>query len=301
MTSPLFYPLDPYQLATTYCLLFAFFGLIYWLYSQSHSPFPQTPYSKTRYSFTLTYLKLRDYPLPYPFDNVSSLLSFAIYISMNIIFVYTPIDNEIYFTRFGYMALANITFLPFFSARNSIVSLFLGISIEKALQYHKWISYLALILATTHGSLFVNEWVQWKFMQEQLSQRPFVVYGLCAWCSLVSLIITSLPFIRRYAYEVFHRAHLIFIILFYVFVNLHTPEAFNFTIAGIVSILVDRSLRLILTWGEILVKDVEEMKGGLTKMTFQKVKGFNYQPGQVLFLFLFLFFLFFSKEILYFE
>jgi hypothetical protein len=109
-------------------------------------------------------------------------------------------------------------------------------------------------------------------------------FGFIAWGSLVLMACTSLPYIRRYWFEVFKYSHYLFIV-FFVFAFLHTPEQFlPYVCVVIVMYGVDKALRCI--WG-LLPKytiGVDVRHKGIVKVAFPKNKIHQklglYRPGQ---------------------
>jgi hypothetical protein len=106
--------------------------------------------------------------------------------------------------------------------------------------------------------------------------------GFIAWIMLVFIVIMSLPFIRRRAFEVFMTTHFAFV-AFFVFVYLHTPlQSWPYIAAAAVLYGIDKALRVV--WGLFPRRATVEICEDMLRIRFAKdciAKATGlYRPGQ---------------------
>ena len=126
----------------------------------------------------------------------------------------------------GSLALANAFLVSLPATRNSVILLFLGVSYEQTIVFHRWLGYLVLCLTTVHAAL---TWWLWTsgtpridIITETFSVTQYT-YGFAAWLVVIVMAITALSYFRRNHFNFFYRVHHIFI-AFYVLVAFHSPS-----------------------------------------------------------------------------
>jgi ferric-chelate reductase len=117
----------------------------------------------------------------------------------------------------------------------SVVTFLTGISTERLIKYHRWFSYLLLIPFTLHGHAYkalLTEWVD-----------PFRGSGNVAYCMYLAILLTSLPVVRRYLFEVFYYSHVVLFSLLAVTTVRHAPQMLVFAGLGTALCLLDVYIR----------------------------------------------------------
>lgn len=171
--------------------------------------------------------------------------------------------------------------------RNSMVTFLLGMPVDRTLFYHKLSGRVALLGTVTHVSaFFLDPKFQKgsKFRIETMVQGQVNLSGTIMMYLVVVIILSSLPFVRRKAFEVFYYAHIVAVAGLTVGAFFHTGV--------LVPILVA------LTWGvDVFLRSIvmarsryprkatiHRLSDTVIELSFPKVKGFDYNPGQYMYL-----------------
>ncbi len=170
---------------------------------------------------------------------------------------------------------------------NSLLTLLLGIPFERAMKYHKVSGYLAFINGIFHTI------VAYITHKSDIDNRAEVKMVKFAWdgqvntsgtlllITIIFMIITASPYIRRKAFEVFYYFHILFSIAMMGFAFYHSG-------------MLVPLLASILWGGDILMRIVYmahvrypskatiiTLTDTVVEIRFSKVEGFDYNPGQV--------------------
>eukprot|EP01064_Diplonema_japonicum_P011304 TRINITY_DN185_c4_g1_i1.p1 TRINITY_DN185_c4_g1~~TRINITY_DN185_c4_g1_i1.p1 ORF type:complete len:259 (+),score=45.91 TRINITY_DN185_c4_g1_i1:218-994(+) len=173
--------------------------------------------------------------------------------------------------------LAEIPLMAAFAtaARNSPLSFLFGIPFERRIAYHKRAAIMANNSAILHGVIaFVSR------DATRSDHHARLVTGLCAGVCSVMLILSSLPPIRRRAYDLFLSAQWVFFTLYLVFLVLHHAKGIFISIA---LFLIDITIRKVYT------SMFQPKEGTLThiigtNIVEVSVEGVRYRAGQYVFL-----------------
>lgn len=100
----------------------------------------------------------------------------------------------------GFLALAQLPAIFLFATKNSILSLLLGKGYEKLNFLHRWAGRFLFLSATIHGSLWINN--------DRMAGTPIIgsqkeTLGIAAYGTLGIIVLSSLPVIRKIAYQAF--------------------------------------------------------------------------------------------------
>lgn len=132
--------------------------------------------------------------------------------------------------------------------------------------------------------LFITD-AQWADtgLSNQMLQQDKYIKGFVAWCASLSMVVTSLPWVRRQHYNVFRYAHFAYV-LFFVFAYLHTPAHFlPYLATGVALYAADKLLRAVAGLRPHYTTSLECHDGlvrlGLPKRAFARFFGL-YRPGQ---------------------
>ncbi|GMH35989.1 hypothetical protein BSKO_03857 [Bryopsis sp. KO-2023] len=147
----------------------------------------------------------------------------------------------------GVCAFTNFAWVVFPVARHSPIFDALGLSFEKRIRYHRWLSIFALSMITVHGFLYWlmwalrGQWLEkaWEWegpLASSLAGAIALGCGLCMWA-------TAISFFRRKYFEIFYRTHVIGFVGFVIFANIHVPF-YVYWSAGLLMYVVDVGLRM---------------------------------------------------------
>ncbi|KAL7800011.1 ferric reductase like transmembrane component domain-containing protein [Trichoderma ceciliae] len=132
--------------------------------------------------------------------------------------------------RAGMLSVALTPWIVATSMKSNILTMFLGIGPERLNVFHRWLSYLALFLALVHMIPFYVQPV-WDDGGMSVWASTFppgsgVIYGTGISCivPLIWLCVTSFPWIRRVAYELFVICHIPVGILYVGLLFWHTQN-----------------------------------------------------------------------------
>ncbi|CAL3966536.1 unnamed protein product [Diplocarpon coronariae] len=167
-----------------------------------------------------------------------------------------------YYERLGFRnAWIGVTQVPLvylLATKSSLVGFVIGSSHERLNWLHRWVSRTLLLTVTIHGGFFLTEWVRADFVALELDAMPMVKYGLAAWGVLIWTVISSLPPLRRMAYELFVLQHIaaagVFVWLLYVHVPAYARYNIWLAIAAVSSDWVLRGILMILKNFRVLPK-----------------------------------------------
>ncbi|CAE6412014.1 unnamed protein product [Rhizoctonia solani] len=146
--------------------------------------------------------------------------------------------------RAGFMALSLLTPTFLFASKNSPAALLIGKGYEKLNWVHRWSGRLLFLMATVHGSLWINNRIrngQDKLLRTGLKERE----GQAAYGLLCMLVLLSLRPIRVYAYQLFFVSHVLGYIAFFIMICYHTPYAVPWIYPPIAFWGLDLLLRLV--------------------------------------------------------
>lgn len=170
----------------------------------------------------------------------------------------------------GSGAIATVPFALTFAlaSRNSVFTFLLGIPFERALLYHKVCALSALGAGIVHGII--------AGFGEDESLTGIILTGIFG-----GLIVTSLPPIRRYFFEVFLYLHWILLGASVVFAFIHEATIF---VWGLGLYVFDIAVRIYLSSCRNPHKvTIVRCPSDVVRITFPK-DSFTYKPGQYMFI-----------------
>ncbi|QRW05028.1 nucleoporin-interacting protein NIC96 [Ceratobasidium sp. AG-Ba] len=126
--------------------------------------------------------------------------------------------------RAGFMALSLLTPTFLFASKNSPAALLLGKGYEKLNWVHRWAGRLLFLMATVHGSLWINNRIR-NGKEELLHTGIKETRGMAAYGTLCMIVLLSLRPVRSYAYQFFYLSHTLGYITFFIVICYHTPYA----------------------------------------------------------------------------
>lgn len=120
----------------------------------------------------------------------------------------------------GWIAGFAIVLTFFFTVRNnSALVAVTGIPFERAMFYHKLFALLAIVLTVLHVHAHYS-----KHESEEDAKSKYLVSGWIKLGMMAALTVTSLPFVRRWSYELFIHTHWISFIAIFISSFFHGTE-----------------------------------------------------------------------------
>ncbi|KDQ19799.1 hypothetical protein BOTBODRAFT_152296 [Botryobasidium botryosum FD-172 SS1] len=130
-------------------------------------------------------------------------------------------DNS---NRAGFLAIAQLPAVFLFAMKNNPLSLLLGKGYEKLNFLHRWSARSMFLVATVHGSLWINNRIT-NGQRDSLTTGTKELRGITAYSLLFMTVVFSLRPIRQRAYVFFFISHVIGISAFFIVICYHTPYA----------------------------------------------------------------------------
>jgi NAD(P)H-flavin reductase len=121
-----------------------------------------------------------------------------------------------------------------------------GIPFERAVKFHTVVARLASISALAHLVTAMANFGVGIPLSSAKSGTIIPVYGFLAFLTMIVMVVTALPQVRRKFFEVFYYTHLALLPIFYLFAVLHCHSALHRVVllAPLSLYVVDRLVRL---------------------------------------------------------
>ena len=219
------------------------------------------------------------------------LLLLPYYVTIVCCTVYTVILPSVLNT--GKLCRFTLIAALMFSQRNSFITLFVGIPVDRGLFYHKLAGRVAGITGILHT---VSYYIDPKYRPattavatsqgfiKDLFANAINTSGTLMVAILVALIISSLEPIRRRLFEVFYYLHIVFAIAFIICTYFHSGWMVpSFAIA---TMGLDWFIRSVLMahWRYPKEANIKIMTETVVELTFPKGDAFQYNPGQYIYI-----------------
>ncbi|KAL7421724.1 hypothetical protein Q5752_003495 [Cryptotrichosporon argae] len=125
--------------------------------------------------------------------------------------------------RAGFLALANLPVILLLSLKSPLpLPVFLPtMSYEHYNFLHRWAGRTMWLASTVHGALWLHQFIaldEYDQVWADKTKRGMLSYGL-----LCMVVLTSLKPVRRYCYQLFWIAHVMFFTGFFAAISYHTP------------------------------------------------------------------------------
>ncbi|KAF8201142.1 hypothetical protein K438DRAFT_1965667 [Mycena galopus ATCC 62051] len=132
--------------------------------------------------------------------------------------------------RYGLISISQVPFIFALGSKNNILGMLLGMGYEKLNFLHRFVARLAIITAHLHGLGYIYKWcIANTFMQEISQQKNY--FGLCMLLSFDCILLSSLAFIRKNAYNFFLYSHVIFTNVLLICAFYHYPQVMPYVVA----------------------------------------------------------------------
>eukprot|EP00127_Corallochytrium_limacisporum_P005928 Clim_evm5s215 gene=Clim_evmTU5s215 len=197
-------------------------------------------------------------------------------------------------------------------SRHNVITTLTGIGWERLVKYHRWFAYMALVPTIIHG--YYQTWPGNHCMPvpeggipqhddhdhhdaesgdhtHHLERRhdhdgpcyqyfwiwgPMGTTGFITVCIFVTIVLLSLPIIRRRFFDFFYLTHFLFIALL-VMAVVHARQAGKIMALAVALYVIDKVLRFLNT-KTATITHVKHFDDDVVKITFRKP--FHYLPGQ---------------------
>jgi hypothetical protein len=153
--------------------------------------------------------------------------------------------NSAYIT--GELNFINLAFIMLPVTRNSIWTVLIGISYERAIRFHRYMAYLTMVTLLVHG---VGMWVAYADNGTLEYATTFAISPVTKWSNLSGmlallcfLVMATTQLVRRTHWELFYYVHISFMPLGMVFSYLHMPSVLAFAGPAIFLYIVDLCIR----------------------------------------------------------
>lgn len=183
---------------------------------------PRTADSSTFNQFASIILKCSLCRVPYLNLNVGQILISGLYFGVTLFCIFYKSPIVFSPNRAGFIALAQLPFIFLFACKNSILSVLLGLGYEKVNFLHRWAGRILFFSITIHGGLWINN--------DRTAGTPIIgsakeTLGVAAYGLLGTIFLTSLPPVRKHAYQMFTTIHIIGYVSFFIVICYHTLYA----------------------------------------------------------------------------
>ncbi|KAK7391335.1 hypothetical protein VNO78_19749 [Psophocarpus tetragonolobus] len=183
----------------------------------------------------------------------------------------------------GYLCLA-LLFFPV--TRGSSILRFIGLTSEGSIKYHIWLGHIAMFLFTTHGLGYIMFWAKTHQILEIFKWKTIGVSNVAGAVSLLAGLIlwaTTLPSIRRKAFELFFYTHYLYIV-FIVFFVLHVGfSSFCIVLPGFYLFMIDRYMRFLQSQQQkIRLVSARVLPCEAVELNFSKNLGLCYTPTSII-------------------
>ncbi|GLT79685.1 hypothetical protein SLA2020_511650 [Shorea laevis] len=179
-----------------------------------------------------------------------------------------------------------LAFLFFPVTRGSSVLALLGLTPEGCIKYHIWLGHMAMALFTAHGFGYILVWSIDHQFSEMIQWKETGISNLAGEISLLGglgLWITTLPRIRRKAFELFFYTHYLYII-FVIFFILHVGINYSFImLPGFYLFVIDRYLRLLQSQQKVRLVSARVLPCNTLELNFSKSPDLSYNPTSIFF------------------
>ncbi|KAF7377666.1 Ferric reductase transmembrane component 5 [Mycena sanguinolenta] len=146
--------------------------------------------------------------------------------------------------RYGVIAISQVPFIfAFLASKNNVLGMFWGMGYEKLNFLHRFVARLAIASAHLHGLGYIYKWCLANSFMQEISQ-PKNYFGLCMLLSFDCILLSSLAFVRKNAYNVFLYSHIAFFTTLVSCAFYHYPQVLPYLYATCVIFGFDKLMRI---------------------------------------------------------
>ncbi|KAJ7750463.1 hypothetical protein DFH07DRAFT_746203 [Mycena maculata] len=179
--------------------------------------------------------------------------------------------------RYGYIAASQIPWIFALGAKNNVLGILFGMGYEKLNFLHRFVARLAIISAHLHGLGYIYKWCLADSFMEEIKE-PTNYYGLVILLSFDMLLLTSVSYVRKNAYNLFFYSHVVFFHTLVICAFSHYPQLMPYLYAAIAIYAFDKLLRFAKTRiSTATIRPIPEL--GLTRIEFPYINK-GWRAGQ---------------------
>ncbi|KAI2466450.1 ferric reductase like transmembrane component-domain-containing protein [Annulohypoxylon bovei var. microspora] len=198
--------------------------------------------------------------------------------------------------RTGLMAQALTPIIVALAGKVNFITMLTGISHEKLNVFHRWVSYMCLFLSIVHTVPFIVQPLRdggAAGLRKQYYKPGGMEYtGTPPLGILVGIVVLSIPWIRHRFYNFFYRLHIPMYVVYLGLLFWHSKQEkdswvylYSTLAIWLASCLVRffykwQTFSIFQDWFHGLPSRVEELPGGMTKVTVLAPPDFRWKPGQ---------------------
>ncbi|KAI2627282.1 ferric reductase NAD binding domain-containing protein [Hypomontagnella submonticulosa] len=198
--------------------------------------------------------------------------------------------------RTGLMAQALTPIIVALAGKVNFITMLTGISHEKLNIFHRWVSYMCLFLSIVHTVPFIVQPLREggpEALRKQYYKPGGMEYtGTPPLGILVGIVVLSIPWIRHRFYNLFYRLHIPMYVVYLGLLFWHSKQekdSWVYLWATLAIWLASCLVRLFYRWQTFSIfRDwfqgfparLEELPGGMTKVTVLAPPDFHWKPGQ---------------------
>ncbi|KAM9896907.1 hypothetical protein OXX79_007209 [Metschnikowia pulcherrima] len=146
--------------------------------------------------------------------------------------------------RVGRLSIAHVPIILILVAKNNLVAAASGLTLDKAVFFHKWYGRSMFITTIIHMVLSLKYWLGMDF--QIMVKIPPQIFGFIAFSCLGMLNIASLKFVRNMAFEFFLAQHRIFNFIMLLLAYFHNGGNHAAVILGVHLLVLDRIVARVL-------------------------------------------------------
>ncbi|KAL7414967.1 ferric reductase like transmembrane component-domain-containing protein [Mrakia frigida] len=140
--------------------------------------------------------------------------------------------------------MAQVPLVVGLGVRNSIVSALLGKGSEKFNYLHRFLGRSIFVASTLHVAPYLHKYAIDDDFVAQLG-KPVISTGCFGYIALILISLSSIPVIRRKAFQFFQISHWIGMVILLVSLSVHVPICLPFTLSSLSLYFLDLLLRLL--------------------------------------------------------
>ncbi|KAI1370515.1 ferric reductase like transmembrane component-domain-containing protein [Hypoxylon crocopeplum] len=198
--------------------------------------------------------------------------------------------------RTGLMSQALTPIIVALAGKVNFITILTGISHEKLNIFHRWVSYMCLFLAIVHTVPFIVQPLRDggpEGLRKQFYKPGGMEYtGTPPLGILVGIVVLSIPWIRHRFYNLFYRLHIPMYVVYLGLLFWHSKQekdSWVYLWATLAIWLASCAVRLFHKWQTFSIfrewfqgfpSRLQELPGGMTKMTVLAPPDFQWKPGQ---------------------
>ncbi|KAI1394290.1 ferric reductase like transmembrane component-domain-containing protein [Hypoxylon trugodes] len=198
--------------------------------------------------------------------------------------------------RTGLMAQALTPIIVALAGKVNFITMLTGISHEKLNVFHRWVSYMCLFLSIVHTVPFIvqplKEGGPAALRKQYYKPEGMEFTGTPPLGILVGIVVLSIPWIRHRFYNFFYRLHIPMYVVYLGLLFWHSKQekdSWVYLYSTLAIWLASCLVRLFYKWQTFSIfRDwfsgfparLEELPGGMTKVTVLAPSDFRWKPGQ---------------------